>query len=105
MSCSKIGRSSPVGVFATGAGPDGIQDMAGNVWEWCADWFDDGYYSKSTAKNPKGPDKGAGRVVRGASWCDVSWYARSACRSDVVPDDRINSIGCRVVWSVGARTR
>lgn len=88
----KVGRSTPVGVFAAGAGPSGIQDMAGNVWEWCADVVD----FVGTRD---------GRVTRGGSWYTNSSAARSAFRDYIHPDYRYPLIGCRVVWAVSARTR
>ena len=59
--------TAPVGSFPQGASPYGVMDMAGNAQEWCADWFEDGYYSHSLAKNPTGPAAGEYRVVRGGS--------------------------------------
>jgi len=62
--------TSPVGAFAKGASPYGALDMAGNVWEWVADWYDPAYYAASPAENPTGPDSGTLRVLRGGSWLD-----------------------------------
>jgi formylglycine-generating enzyme required for sulfatase activity len=75
----------PVGSFSKGASPYGAMDMAGNVYEWCADWYDENYYQKSSSYNPKGPYNEAHRVLRGGSWygCDTNnlrtafryWYS------------------------------
>ena len=58
----------PVGSFAPNA--YGLYDMAGNVWEWVADWFDPHYYEQSPEANPLGPDSGKDKVLRGGSWVD-----------------------------------
>lgn len=58
----------PVGSFPDGASPFGILDLAGNVWEWTADWYDSTYYRNSPRNNPNGPSNGAYRVLRGGSW-------------------------------------
>lgn len=65
---SNIGTTSSVGSYPLGASPYGALDMAGNAWEWVADWYDVDYYSKSPYANPSGPKDGSGRGMRGGSW-------------------------------------
>jgi len=67
------------------ASPYGAFDMAGSVWEWCQDWYNRGYYSVSPRKNPKGPENGAYRVVRGGSFFVESFELRSSQRSAAWP--------------------
>jgi hypothetical protein len=52
----------------------------GNVWRWCQDWWEEGYYAKSPAENPEGPEHGNGRVLRGGSWEGTLRGCRSADR-------------------------
>ena len=75
----------------------GLYDMHGNVWQWCADWFDSNYYAGSPEDDPKGPDSGASRVSRGGSWCYVAEGCRAANRTyGGAPEHRADSLGFRV---------
>ena len=78
--------TAPVGKFKPNA--FGLYDMHGNVWQWCADWYGADYYAKSPIDDPTGPDCGDGRVLRGGSWINWPFYARSAGRSRSTPDGR-----------------
>jgi formylglycine-generating enzyme required for sulfatase activity len=62
------GRTSTVGSYPTGASPYGALNMAGNVWEWVSDWYEETYYSDAPPNNPQGPGSGERRVVRGGSF-------------------------------------
>ncbi len=85
----------PVGSFPTGASPYGVMDMAGNAWEWCADWYGAGYYKNSPLKNPIGPATGECRVMRGGSWFNSYGICRGALRTDGDPGDNDDGFGFR----------
>ncbi len=90
--------TTPVGLYPEGATPNGIHDLAGNVWEWVQDWWGD--YSGTQAVNPKGPDTGDGRVLRGGAWLSLAWYLRVSYRLRYQPGYRDGNLGFRCVREV-----
>jgi formylglycine-generating enzyme required for sulfatase activity len=102
-----VGDTSEVGSHPSGASPYGVLDMAGNVWEWVADWYHYAYYDVSPYSNPTGPASGAFRVVRGGGWGNYWGSIRVAYRNYDYPDGSYVSVGFRCVdvapggWSAG----
>ncbi len=82
-----VGDTTEVGSYPAGASPYGTLDMAGNVWEWVADWYGGSYYDSSPLENPQGPASGDYRVVRGGSWDLHEGYLRTANRLNLVYDN------------------
>ena len=91
------GQTYPVGSFPAGASWCGALDLAGNVWEWCGDWYDTGDYQESPEIDPKGPQTGQYRVVRGGGWYNNATPCRSASRARGVPSRRSGNVGLRPV--------
>jgi formylglycine-generating enzyme required for sulfatase activity len=86
--------TSPVGDYPEGASPYGVLDMAGNIYEWVADWY--GPYSRTEQINPKGPAFGQEHIIRGGAWGDDQAHIRTAVRSHIVyPDFWVNFVGFR----------
>jgi serine/threonine-protein kinase len=86
--------TAPVGSFPRGASRYGVQDVAGNVWEWVADWY--GVYPKEDQVDPEGPEKGTRRVIRGGAWNgSFAAWERPTFRYHDVPEKRSYGIGFR----------
>jgi formylglycine-generating enzyme required for sulfatase activity len=92
-----FGVTTAVGSHPAGASPYGALDMAGNVFEWVSDRYDEGYYARSPARNPRGPDAGAFRVMRGGSYIGDEQSLRCANRYRGSPKHRPWWYGFRVV--------
>ena len=99
-------RLRAVGGRPEGATPEGIEDLAGNAWEWCLDWYADRYPvpsaegSEGAATDPRGPAAGSVQVFRGGSFISGPGHLRGAYRGHYLPGFLGHDIGFRVVWSV-----
>ena len=89
-----LDRGKTCGVKALPANHWGLYQMHGNVWEWCADWYEE--YSSEDVENPRGPETGMLRVLRGGSWFYNGRHCRSAYRYDWLPELRGDGFGFRL---------
>jgi len=94
-------ETAPVGSFPSDASWAGALDMAGNVAEWTADWYNESYYGSSPARNPRGPRAGERRVQRGGSWGTEPIYAYAHYRSAELPDHTGIYAGFRCAQDAG----
>jgi formylglycine-generating enzyme len=78
----------------------GLYNLGDNVHEWCADWYDAGYYSVSSRKNPQGPSSGTRRASRGGSWRHQIKVTRTAARSSIPPEFKYADYGFRVAATI-----
>jgi len=84
----------PIGLYPPNA--YGLYNICDNVHEWCADWYDPGYYARSPERNPHGPAEGSRRASRGGSWRHHIKVARCAARSSIPPEFKYADYGFRV---------
>jgi formylglycine-generating enzyme required for sulfatase activity/serine/threonine protein kinase len=91
--------TAPVGSFSKGRSRYGVEDVVGNVWEWVADWYEP--YAAAAQVDPKGPESGTQRVIRGGGWngSNVAWV-RPSFRYKAVPAEKSHGFGFRCAKSL-----
>ena len=94
--------TTPVGSYPLGVSPYGVYDMAGNVWEWCSDWYQSAYYAASPEEDPQGPESGNKRVTRGGACCGYGLDPRCAYRFFAPPAYTGGGLGFRCARSYAA---
>ena len=95
-----LSRLLTVESFPSGASPYGGLDMAGSVWEWVSDWYSEDYYKNSPLKNPKGPDSGTQKILRGGSWRSNRRQFRCSYRYPNEPQWRQVDVGFRLAKDI-----
>jgi formylglycine-generating enzyme required for sulfatase activity len=91
---------SAIGNRDKGKSPYGVHDLAGNLYEWTTDWYDEEFYSKNPAINPKGPLEGTAKVQRGGSYINGAYRLRSSFRTKGNPTEHDPNVGFRCAQDV-----
>lgn len=87
--------TAPVGSFPAGRSPFGVADLAGNVWEWVEDSFEETFYSRSAASDPVNRAAAGRKVIRGGGWGNDPWGLRSTLRHANPPNIGLSMVGIR----------
>ncbi|MSV27236.1 MAG: NACHT domain-containing protein [Bryobacterales bacterium] len=98
-----VSHPTPVGLYPKGNTSEGLCDMLGNVWGWCGDWF--GPYVKGSQENPRGPEDGETRVLRGGSWGNPPEWVRVSNRNGGGPAARDHAVGFRCAGELRLASR
>jgi len=99
---SETSGNKPHEVGALKANELGVYDMMGNAWEWCWDFYDPSYYSKSEESNPRGPERGGNRVYRGGNFESKMEFMRISRRFSLSPNLNTGLVGIRLVQNKNA---
>lgn len=92
---NSFGSTTPVNEFPDGRSPYGVWDMAGNVYEWCADYYDEEYYETGPDVDPRGPEEGRERAVRGGCFAESRAAVRTTYREGLRQEETSDRIGFR----------
>ncbi len=95
-------KTGPERVAQYAANAYGLYNLGDNVHEWCADWYDAGYYARSPERNPQGPERGKRRASRGGSWRHHIKVTRTAARSSIPPEFKYADYGFRVACDLSS---
>jgi serine/threonine-protein kinase len=99
----ETGSPAIVGAHPAGATSYGCMDMAGNVWQWCSDWYSETTYQSGPLVTPTGPPTGEARVLRGGSWANGGALLRCSARFCYPPTKKTFYVGFRCVEDVGVK--
>jgi formylglycine-generating enzyme len=86
---------SPIGNRDKGTSPYGVHDLAGNLYEWVTDWYDEEFYTQTPSSNPRGPGEGTAKVQRGGSYINQPYRLRAAFRTKGDPTEHDPHVGFR----------